>query len=98
MLLSEVLSAIESMNIYKKDYDIIVDLINYGDKELFTKILEEVLAGNLYWSDLETLLANTKYPEILKKSLSNQLEIQSEIKKFTALRQTLGKIEVDVSR
>lgn len=86
----DILDAITNMDIYKKDFDVISSLLDYGDDELFTKILEEVLMGNLYWSDFDKNLANTNYPEVLKKQLKSQHELDSELGKLIALRRSVN--------
>ena len=36
----DILKAIDNMDIYKKDYDIIQSLLETGDNKLFTEIIE----------------------------------------------------------
>lgn len=73
----EILVGIDKMPLYKKDYDIIKELIKILEPRLFTKIVEEVLEGTLYWSDFEKFFSNTDYHEILR----NNLEVQSNLKR-----------------
>lgn len=84
--LNELLIAVDEMELYKKDYDVIRDLLNSGDDEFFVKVFEEVLMGNLYWSDFEHNLANTNYGRVLKEQLQNQKELNDEIRKLILLR------------
>ena len=49
MSMEQILKNIENMNIYKKDYDIIKNLLSLGDDKFFTKILEEVEWNTIFF-------------------------------------------------
>ena len=87
---NELLIAIDEMEIYKKDYDIIQTLLNSGDDEFFVKMLEEVINGNLYWSDFEHNLANTNYPDVLRQQLKTQKELNDTVRKLVLLRRNVN--------
>lgn len=76
--LSSLMETIDNMEIYKKDYDIIKKILDYGDDALFVKILDEVVSGELEWSDFNEYLTNTEYPNDLKQ----QLKIQKELSDY----------------
>lgn len=82
------LERIDSMELYTKDYDTINFLLNNVDKKLFTKILEEVLLGNLYWSDFESILSD-EYKDIIGKSLEQQHNLSNYIKRYVEFRKSL---------
>lgn len=86
MNIYEIEKAIDNMEIYEKDYDTIQLLINNTDISFFTKVLEEVLLGNLYWSDFETILANNEYQELLKNTLETQSKLNEEINRLIEFR------------
>lgn len=87
--LDDILHKVDKMEIHERDYDTIKMLLKNTDEELFTKILEEVLLGNLYWSDFERYLANTNYPKLLRESIKSQMEMNSELSKLKALRMSI---------
>ena len=87
--INELLDAVDEMELYKKDYDVIQTLLDTGDDEFFVKMLEEVLMGNLYWSDFEHNLANTNYPEILKDQLKSQAKLNDYVRKIIFLRKSI---------
>lgn len=87
---NELLIAIDEMEIYKKDFDVIQSLLDSGDDEFFVKMLEEVINGHLYWSDFEHNLANTNYPTVLREQLKTQKELNDTIRKIILLRRTIN--------
>ena len=90
MTTTEILKAIDSMELYKKDYDVILKLLNYNNPSLFTKILEEVIEGNLFWSDFEEILNTKQYENILESELKNQKELDNMLTNLAKLRNNLG--------
>lgn len=86
----DLLSKIETLNIHEKDYTTILSLLNEGNDELFAKILEEVLNGNLYWSDFEKNISNTGYGELVKTNIKNQSELEGEFSKLISLRRSVN--------
>lgn len=96
--LDDILHKVDKMEIHERDYDTIKMLLKNTDEELFTKILEEVLLGNLYWSDFERYLANTNYPKLLRESIKSQMEMNSELSKLKALRMSIIDGEGDADK
>lgn len=82
----ELLRAIDEMDIYTKDYDVISELLSRATPAFFTKVLEEVLDGVLYWSDFEQIFANTRYPDILEEQLDIQGRLESQVQKYINFR------------
>lgn len=76
---------IKNMDIYKRDYDIINNLIKNVEPSLFSVILEEVMNNNMSWSDFEQILSHTDYSEILKLTLESQKKIKNELYNFNQL-------------
>ena len=86
---NKLLSEIDKLPIYSKDYKIINNIIENGDPKLFTVILESVLDGDIYWSDFEEILSNTNYNNIVVSTLDSQELISKEYSKILALRKEL---------
>ena len=81
----QLIALINQMNIREKDFPIIKALLSTKDPSLISAITEEVLKGNLYWSDLEECLPREKYDEVLNNVLPTQnalLKRISAIAKF----------------
>ena len=67
-----IITMINQMAIREKDYPILVSLLSTKDPNLISAILEEVLKGNSYWSDLQACLPGSKYDNILNQTLPTQ--------------------------
>ena len=82
----QILMGIDNMkNLREKDYATIDFLLKNTSPRLFTKIIEEVLLGNLYISDFESLLSDSqreKYNAIIQQ----EHELVDYITKLTAFR------------
>lgn len=85
MTKDELLTAIDSMTIYKDDVEVIQNLIKYCNDTLFVKIMEEIFLGNLMFSDLKTIFADRDYQNILEKSLSFQTAFSEYCRKYSEL-------------
>lgn len=83
-------NAIDNLNIFAKDYATITKLMDNLDDALFVKILEEVLEGNLYWSDFEEIFSNTGYETLLRTNIPLQEKINRDINNYISLRRELG--------
>ena len=86
---SEILNEIENMTIYNRDYYIIIDLLTSVSNEQFTRILEAVIEGDLYWSDFEEILATTGYPSLLANNLEQQANLENILSKQISYRKSL---------
>lgn len=84
--IDELLKKIDDMTIYSKDYPIIKRIIDYGDVELTAAITEEVIKGNLYWSDFEEVFPSTEYSELLEKTFKSQDDIKKIIERLVKFR------------
>lgn len=80
MTVDEILKAIDEIDIYEYDYQVIEKLLASGNNKLFTKILEEVINGELYWSDFDEYLSNTEYPNLIMSNLLNQEKLEKKLK------------------
>ena len=87
---NELIQAINGMTIYKRDYDTISNLLSITSDELFTKIVEEVVNGTLYWSDFETFLAETEYPDIVEDNLKIQDKLWKSINRIIEIKRSLN--------
>lgn len=76
--LTDFLTQIDQMKIYEADYPIIMKLLALPEN-LFVKILEEILSGQLYFSDLEDIFADEAYVNLLDQELSAQNELIRKI-------------------
>lgn len=87
--IDNILDSIDNLPIYKKDFDIIQEIINKGDPKLFSVILESVINGDLYWSDFEKILVHTNYNNFVLNTLESQKEMSEELFKMAALRNSI---------
>lgn len=85
----QILMGIDNMkNLREKDYATIDFLLKNTSPRLFTKIIEEVLLGNLYISDFESLLSDSqreKYNAIIQQ----EYELVDYMAKLTAFRNSI---------
>lgn len=85
----QILMGIDNMkNLREKDYATIDFLLKNTSPRLFTKIIEEVLLGNLYISDFESLLSDSqreKYNAIIQQ----EYELVDYMAKLTAFRENI---------
>lgn len=79
-----IISMINEMTIREKDYPIMISLLNTKDPNLISAILEEVLKGNLYWSDLQVCLPE-KYDNILNQTLPTQKALMKRVSAMITL-------------
>ncbi len=73
MTKEEMIKRIRNMIFYEEEYDVLNKLLIYCDDVLFVKIMEEVLLGNLSFSDFEDLFASDEYQNLM----SNNIRFQS---------------------
>jgi len=88
MKLNKMLQLVDNMVLYSKDYDILNNLLNNLDSKLFVKIMEEILEGNLYFSDFERFFTED-YEKQLEINLENQKRIKTEISRMIYFKQTI---------
>jgi hypothetical protein len=86
MTKQEMLTKIDELVIYQKDYDVIRVLLNNTSDEFFVKVIEEILLGNLYFSDFERIFPSGTYETIIKQNLESQDKLRREIERTIAFR------------
>lgn len=81
----QILNGIDNMtNLREKDYATIDFLLKNTSPRLFTKIIEEILLGNLYISDFESLLSDSqreKYNAIIQQE-AELVDYMAKLTKF----------------
>ncbi len=81
----QILNGIDDMtNLREKDYATIDFLLKNTSPRLFTKIIEEILLGNLYISDFESLLSDSqreKYNAIIQQE-AELVDYMAKLTKF----------------
>ena len=87
---NNLIQAIDDMTIYKYDYDVISKLLASGDNKLFTKILEEVVNGELTWADFDEYLSNTEFPDVFLSNLENQQKLEKKLKLLIDFRKHIN--------
>jgi len=97
MTKEEMLKKVDDMTIYEKDFLVIKNLLANADSNFFVRVLEEVIEGNLYWSDFDRLLSETKYTETLEENIKIQSEMYNEIIKLSEFRKSLNNKNVKKS-
>jgi len=90
MTKQEILRKIDELVIYEKDYDTIRFLLNNTTDEFFVKVIEEVLLGNLFFSDFERIFPSGTYETIIKQNLETQDKLRKEIERTIAFRREFG--------
>jgi hypothetical protein len=89
MKLKEFLRKIDAMDIYEKDFDTILNLLNNTNDRFFVKVMEEVVNGNLFFSDFERVFQDESYAEILKTNLEAQKKLENDITKLVEFRRNI---------
>jgi hypothetical protein len=88
MTRSEMLDKIDRMPIYEKDYKVIESLINVDDR-FFVKVMEEILEGNLFFSDFDRIFKDESYASILSRNLEAQDKLRTEIFRLAEFRRQI---------
>ena len=85
----QILKGIDNMkNLREKDYDTLDFLLKNTSPRLFTKIIEEILLGNLYISDFESLLSDSQR-ERYNAIIQQECELVDYISKLTSFREKI---------
>jgi hypothetical protein len=82
----EFLRAIDEMKIYEEDYRVISSLMGSAEDTFFVKVLEEVINGNLQWSDFSRIFADGKYGAMLAGNLESQQRLYEELGRLARFR------------
>lgn len=94
----QILNGIDNMtNLREKDYATIDFLLKNTSPRLFTKIIEEILLGNLYISDFESLLSDSqreKYNAIIQQE-AELVDYMAKLTKFRSDVHNQSKTYID---
>ena len=88
--INSILRDIDSLPIYKDDFDIIKNILNVSNPKLFASIIESVLSDDLYWSDFIRILDDINYSDTVANILKTQKEIKDKCKKLLELRKSIN--------
>ena len=80
-----IINEIENMAIYSLDKEIIEKLLDLSPN-IFATVVENVILGELYWSDFEDILGNTNYQDIVTDILEKQKNLKEELKNLNSDR------------
>jgi hypothetical protein len=86
MTRDEIITAINDMALYADDYKTVSFLMANLEDSLFVKILEEILIGNLFFSDFERILSDNSYASVLENNLKAQNDLKTELDRLIAFR------------
>lgn len=89
MKLEEIIEAVEGMSFYLDDVPTILKMLEYLSPEEFTKCLEEILMGNLFFSDFKDIFNETDYSRNLETTFEQQYELSQRITAIKAIRQDM---------
>jgi hypothetical protein len=89
MTKKQMLDAVDKLYIYEEDFKTINKLINSLEDSLFVKIMEEILEGNLFFSDFEKIFNDESYSLTLKSNLESQDKLKKELERTLAFRKKL---------
>jgi hypothetical protein len=91
MTRQEMLDRVDSLMIYSKDYEVIKTLFTLEDK-LFVKIFEEILQGNIFFSDFERIFSDESYANMIKNNFQEQEKLRIEILRLSQFRKDISSI------
>lgn len=89
MLRDDLLAMVDGMVIYEKDFNTLYKLLITADDLLFAKIMEEILIGHLYISDLEDIFVGSSYEDLLNQTLPIQTKLREEMTKLINFRRNV---------
>ena len=72
---NKIIDYIDNMVLYDREYDVVKTLIEYADPRFFTKVLEEVVDGNMYWIDFYPILDTPRFREMLSDTMETQARL-----------------------
>jgi len=91
MTRDEMLRAVDQMNIYEKDYNTLLNLMNNADDKFFIKALEGIFNGELFIEDFERIFVDDAYANVLEQNFRTQLNLKNEVERLLEYRyNTLG--------
>ena len=86
---NKIIDYIDNMVLYDREYDVVKTLIEYADPRFFTKVLEEVVDGNMYWIDFYPILDTPRFREMLSNTMETQARLYDEIRKMSEFRENI---------
>lgn len=89
MKLEEIIEAVNDMSFYVDDVPVILQMLEYLTPEEFTRCLEEILSGNLFFSDFRDIFKDTDYSKNLQTTFEQQYELSQRIAAIKAIRQDM---------
>lgn len=97
MTKDEILNEIDNLVIYEKDYPLIKSLIDTADDKFTVAVLEEVIKGNLLWSDFEQILSKTDYTNLISETIPLQNKLEKQVKAIIELRQSIDGTNINLA-
>jgi hypothetical protein len=89
MKIKSLMNKIDTVNIYEKDYDTLLNLMNNADLRLFTKVVEEFVNGKISLSLFEKVFSNDSYSSIISKNMEVQQKMNEEISRLVQYRRDI---------
>jgi hypothetical protein len=89
MKIKSLINKIDTVNIYEKDYDTLLNLMNNADLRLFTKVVEEFVNGKISLSLFEKVFSNDSYSSIISKNMEVQQKMNEEISRLVQYRRDI---------
>lgn len=86
---NKIIDYIDNMILYDREYDVVKTLIDNADPRFFTKVLEEVVDGNMYWIDFYPILDTPRFREMLSDTMETQAKLYDEIRKMSEFRENI---------
>lgn len=87
---NELISYITETTFYKEDAEIINNMINNMDSRLFVKVVEEIMLGNLYWSDFKPIYNDDKFSTVISDSIKSQSEFNERLQQFISYHDNIS--------
>jgi hypothetical protein len=85
MTREEMIQKINEMSIYEEDYKVIRALLEVDDR-FFVKVIEEILSGNISFSDFTRIFSDDIYSSLLEKNLESQQKLKTELDRILQFR------------
>jgi hypothetical protein len=89
MKIKSLIGKIDTANIYEKDYDTLLNLMNNTDPRLFAKIVEEFVNGKISLSLFERIFSDDSYSSIISKNMEVQQKMNEEISRLVQYRRDI---------
>ena len=86
---SKIMDYLNNLKLQEKEYEVIMDLLDNADPRFFTKILEEVVDGEMFWTDLYPIFDIPDYKNLLKDTFESQNKLTYEMAKLSEFRKNI---------